>query len=269
MKKPTPPSALAATAVIATSVAAALAVAVPGPDTIRAQPAAAASAATPSGTAPARVVRVKDARLKFEINATDGDGGVHVFIDADSWKELSLYDPSGARVLTATTTGRMARQGGTELFLESAEPPFTRLPIPKLLARFPKGRYTIRGTGLAGERYVGTAILSHRLPAGPELVSPLPSHGPQKLDDTTVVWKPVAPPPRGAIIGYQVLVVQPETGIRVMPKITLDVTMPATATSLRVPAGFLSPGTEYEWEVLAIERGGNQTLSSSTFTTAP
>ena len=41
--------------------------------------------------------------------------------------------------------------------------------------------------------------------------------------------------------------------------------MPPTATSLAVPPGFLLPGTEYEWEVLAIERGGNQTLSSSTF----
>ena len=45
--------------------------------------------------------------------------------------------------------------------------------------------------------------------------------------------------------------------------------MPATATSLRIPPGFLQPGAEYEWEVLAIERGGNQTLSSATFTTAP
>jgi hypothetical protein len=45
--------------------------------------------------------------------------------------------------------------------------------------------------------------------------------------------------------------------------------MPATATSLTVPAGFLLPDTEYEWEVLAIEASGNQTLSSSFFTTAP
>jgi hypothetical protein len=43
--------------------------------------------------------------------------------------------------------------------------------------------------------------------------------------------------------------------------------MPPTATRLRVPKGFLQPGTEYEWEVLAIEKTGNQTLSASTFTT--
>ena len=42
----------------------------------------------------------------------------------------------------------------------------------------------------------------------------------------------------------------------------------AHGTSLAVPPGFLKPGTEYEWEVLAIERSGNQTLSSDVFTTA-
>ena len=35
-----------------------------------------------------------------------------------------------------------------------------------------------------------------------------------------------------------------------------------------MPAGFLRPGTEYEWEVLAIKSGGNQTLSVGHFETA-
>lgn len=214
-----------------------------------------------------KVIRLKDARLKFEINATDRDGGVQVFLDADSWKELSIFDPSGTRILTTTTQGRMAAQGGTELFIESAEPPFTKLPIARLLKRFPKGKYTVRGTGLAGERYVGSVILTHNLPAGPALVGPLAATGPQRPDDTTVSWKPVPPADGSPIIGYQVLVVQPDTGVRAMPKVTLDVTMPPTATSLRIPPGFLRANTEYEWEVLAIERGGNQTLSSATFTT--
>jgi hypothetical protein len=261
-----PPSTIAAAVAIA-SAATVVAVASPGPATRPRDMVNAAGAI--AAARPAKVVRVKDARLKFEMNATDRDGGVQLFVDADSWKELSVFDPSGSRIFRSTTSGRMATQGGTELFLESAEPTFRQLSPAALLRRFPKGRYAVRGTGLAGERYVGTAVLSHSLPAGPELVSPLPAHGPQKLDDTTVVWKPVAPPAGSAIIGYQVLVVQPDTGLRALPKITLDVTMPPTATSLRIPPGFLRAGTEYEWEVLAIERGGNQTLSSSTFTTVP
>jgi hypothetical protein len=217
----------------------------------------------------ARVVQVKDARLKFEINATDGDGGVQVFLDADSWKQMSIFDPRGRRIFVSTTSGRMAKQGGTELFLESAEPPFTELPITKLLERWPAGTYRFRGTALNGDTYVGSARLTHKLPDGPRLVSPLEGDGPQDPDDTVVVWEPVEPPDGSPIIGYQVLVVQPETGLATLPKITLDVTMPPTATTLAIPPGFLQPDTEYEWEVLAIEASGNQTLSSSFFTTAP
>ena len=69
------------------------------------------------------------------------------------------------------------------------------------------------------------------------------------------------------IVGYQVLIVKPNTGIPALPKIILDVMMPPTATSMAVPPGFLLPDSTYEWEVLAIEKGGNQTLSVGAFKT--
>lgn len=106
------------------------------------------------------------------------------------------------------------------------------------------------------------------MPDGPQLVSPIEGAPPQDPNATVVRWKRVAPPNGSPIIGYQVLVVQPDSGNSALPKVTLDVTMPPTARRLVVPPGFLLPGTEYEWEVLAIEASGNQTLSSSTFTTA-
>ena len=119
-----------------------------------------------------------------------------------------------------------------------------------------------------GALLVGAARLTHDLPEGPRLASPVEGDGPQDPDNTVMRWRGVPPPNGSPIIGYQVLVVQPETGLRTLPTITLDVTMPPNARQLRVPDGFLQPDTEYEWEVLAIERGGNQTLSSSTFTTS-
>lgn len=255
--------ALAAGTAAVTAAAALTAAALGGPATGPAAPHAA------DRDAHARVVPLKDARLKFEINATDGDGGVQAFIDADGWRRMTIFDPSGRRVLHTRVEGRMAAQGGTELFLESSEPPFAELPLRRLLARFPEGRYAFRGVGLSGERLAGSARLTHDIPAGPELVTPLPAHGAQPVDGVTVTWRPVPPAGGSPIIGYQVLVVRPVTGLRALPKVTLDVTMPPSATSLRVPPGFLAPSTEYEWEVLAIERGGNQTLSSSAFTTAP
>ncbi|MBM2821479.1 MAG: hypothetical protein HW413_225 [Thermoleophilia bacterium] len=214
------------------------------------------------------VIKLKDARLKFEINATDGDGGVQVFIDADSWKTMSILDPGGRRIFSSTTEGRMAKQGGTELFLESAEPPFSELSIEQLLDRFPKGTYGFRGTGLDGQAYVGSARLTHNIPDGPKLISPLKADGPQSPAKTVVRWNAVAPPNGSPIIGYQVLVVRPDTGLKALPTVVLDVMMPPSARSMAIPPGFLQPNAEYEWEVLAIEKGGNQTLSSDTFTTS-
>jgi hypothetical protein len=216
-----------------------------------------------------RVVKIADARLKFEINATDHDGGVQVFLDADQWKRMSIFDPNGRRIFTTVTDGIMAKQGGTELFLESGEPTFDELPLDKLLKRWPAGRYEFRGIGLEGERLRGSARLTHDLPAGPVLVSPIEGDVPQDPSDTVVRWKRVPPADGSPIIGYQVLIVEPGTGIKALPKVTLDVMMPPSANRLRVPPGFLKPATEYEWEVLAIEEGGNQTLSSSMFVTSP
>jgi hypothetical protein len=155
------------------------------------------------------------------------------------------------------------------VYLESAEPEFSALPLEAFLERFPEGNYRFRGKGLEGERFVGTATLTHNLATGPVLVSPLEGEGLVDPNDAVVMWEPVEDPNGSPIIGYQVLVVQLESGFPAIPKVTLDIMMPATATSVRVPPGFLLPDTEYEWEVLAIEASGNQTLSSSFFKTAP
>ena len=117
-----------------------------------------------------RVVTLEDARLKFEINSTDRDGGIQVFIDAEEWKTMSILDPKGNRIFTTRTRGRLARFGGSELFLESGEPPFSELPLRKLLKQWPAGLYKFRGSGADGQFFRGSARLTHRLPAGPKLV---------------------------------------------------------------------------------------------------
>jgi hypothetical protein len=163
--------------------------------------AAIAAATGPPRGQSAAVVRLKDARLKFEINATDGDGGIQVVLDADSWRRMSIFDSAGRRIFTTATEGRMGKQGGTELFLESAEPTFAQLPLARLLERFPQGTYTFRGTGLKGERYVGAARLSHDLPDGPKLVSPLEGAAAQDPRRTVLRWRRVGPPNGSPIVG--------------------------------------------------------------------
>ena len=213
------------------------------------------------------IVPIADARLKIESNATDFDAGIQVFIDADPWRLMEIFDPMGKRIFRSSTKGRFAKQGGTELFMESAEPEFSELPFEEFLERFPEGKYRFRGIGLEGEIFDGSATLTHNVPDGPVLVSPLEGGPLQDPNNTVVEWEPVLPPNGSSIIAYQVLVVQTDTSFPALPKVTLDVMMPANATSLAVPPGFLLPDTEYEWEVLAIEESGNQTLSSSFFTT--
>ena len=228
---------------------------------------AALTAGTAACAAPSNeIVLLKDARMKIELNATDNDAGIQVFIDAEPWKSMDIFDPAGRMIFHAETNGSLGKQGGTEFFMESAEPNFTELTFKKFLKRFPAGRYRMRGEGLAGERYAGYANFTHTVPAGPVLVSPA-ENAVVDPQNTVVQWQRVPAPPGSRIVGYQVLVVKGDSGIRAIPKIVLDVMMPASATSMNVPTGFLSPASTYEWEVLAIEKSGNQTLSSGAFTT--
>jgi hypothetical protein len=212
------------------------------------------------------VVPIKDARLKIELNATDRDAGIQLFIDADPWKSMAVFDTHGKLMFRATARGRLARNGGTELFLESGEPTLDEVPLHEFLKRYPAGNYRMVGQGLKGEKLVGAAKFTHNVPDGPVLVAPAEDAlvDPNNL---SVSWQPVAAPNGSPIIGYQVLVVKPDTGVRALPKIILDVMMPPNATSMAVPPGYLLANSTYEWEVLAIESGGNQTLSVGHFRT--
>ena len=212
------------------------------------------------------VVPLKDARLKIEFNSTDRDVGVQLFIDADPWKSMEVFDPQGRLVFKSTGRGSIAKQGGTELFMESGEPSLNDVPLDVFLARFPAGDYRIVGEGIKGEKLVGVAKFTHNIPAGPVLVSPA-ENAVVDRNNLVVMWHPVGSANGSPIIGYQVLVVKPNTGLRGLPKIILDVMMPPDATSMAVPPGFLLPDSSYDWEILAIESGGNQTLTVGHFKT--
>jgi hypothetical protein len=85
-------------------------------------------------------------------------------------------------------------------------------------------------------------------------------------------WNPVTQTITGddvTIIRYQLIVekVVEEPHPNAIGKMGMSIYVPATVTSVSVPDEFLEPDTDYEWEVLAIEESGNQTLSSSEFTT--
>ena len=219
-----------------------------------------------SAQAHKEVIEFSDSRIIIEVNATDGDSGIQMFVDGEGWDSLIVFDPNWRRVLRVRGTGGVGETGLTELFFESAEPGFDDLPLEEFLDRFPEGTYRFFGASVEGDWLFGTGELTHNLPAGPVLVSPGEDSvvAPGAL---TVMWDPVITrfgggPLDSEIVAYQVIVEQ-EDPLRVF---SADLT--PDKTSIVIPASFMLPGAEYKYEVLAIEESGNQTLSESAFFTA-
>jgi hypothetical protein len=216
---------------------------------------------------------LKDAKLNIEHNATDNDTGFQGFIDSEGWRRLDVRGPAG-QVLAFEARGSLAKLGVTELFFETVEPENADVPIAAMLAKLPEGKYTIAGpsqeNGKSAGRTSGTAWLTHDIPAGPKLVSPkegarVPVRG------VVARWQPVSKTITGEpvkIIAYQLIIEKDVAPHRHMiGTFGLSMYLPPSVTSIAVPNGFLEPRTKYKWEVLAIERSGNQTLSSGEFRT--
>lgn len=195
------------------------------------------------------------ARIYIEYNESGNDLGFHVFVDAEDWERLEITDPLGTKIFEVGSGGGYADLGLTELFFEGAEPTLDEFPLEDLLARFPEGRYGVVAQTTSGRRLSSQAVLSHAVPAGP-VVSTRIENG-----AITIRWAPVTgpaailPDDRVVIVAYQVIVG------------SFQVTLPATATRVTLPPEFaasLSQG-RHDFEVLAIEASGNQTITEGEF----
>ena len=198
------------------------------------------------------------AKIIIEFNSTDSDVGVQAFLGGPPWEAVEIVSPDGRKVFHVDR-GSLKELGMNELSFESEERSLDDLPLEQLLALFPEGEYKFSGKTVEGDELVSTAMLTHDIPDAPVIVSP--SGGTVARNDAVIKWDPVVSPPGIEIIGYQVAV-EREDPLRV-----LSADLPAASTSLTVPADFLEPGTEYNFEVLAIEVSGNQTIALSSFKT--
>ena len=202
------------------------------------------------------------AKIIFEVNATDEDAGIQVFLDGKPWKVVKIFNPDNEQIFKVLGTGNLGMFGLTELFSESNEPPFEEVPLAEVLAMFPAGKYRFEGTTVEGASLKSTATLSHVIPCGPEIVSSetLPFNM-ARIEWNAVINRldPATEECGGStdleIVGYQVIVD------------TFQVPLPASATSVTVPPEFLEPNTMYLFEVLAIEASGNQTITEGSFMT--
>lgn len=227
------------------------------------------------------VVELDDAVIRVETNATDEDAGFQIFLDGEGWENVSITDPNGTQIFDSTASGGIFQiGGGTELFLETAEPEFVDFAnLQELLDLLPEGEYTFSGTTAEGDDLTGTAELTYVLPCEPEVVSPAEF---EILDATApilVSWDPVdqvidpvltvadnvvcVASADLVIEGYQVIVEEEESGIE------FNIILSDTATEVTVPEEMFEEDTLYKFEVLAIEESGNQTITESFFCTGP
>jgi hypothetical protein len=218
-------------------------------------------------------IPLKEAKLNIEHNATDNDTGFQGFIDSEGWERLDVRGPGGI-VLSLRARDDLGELGMTELFFETVEPENADVPLDDLLETLPEGDYVVSGKALEdGEsagKTSGTAWLTHVIPAGPQLV--LPAQGATVPTSGVVAsWNPVTTTINGGpvtIVAYQLIIEKDaEPHPHMIGTFGLSMYLPPSVTSIDIPDGFLEPGTQYKWEVLAIEESGNQTISSGKFET--
>lgn len=217
-------------------------------------------------------------QLFFQLNDTDGDLGIHMLVDGEPWKHLTVEDPRGRRMLNVRPRSRLRRQGLTELKFESAEPTFDELTPEEFFARFPEGQYDIEGIDLDGTRRENEVTITHVLPAPPGNLRVSGQAAPEDCDAQPVPvvgnpvvlsWDPVvmSHPDLGrngpiAVTRYELAVETDHEPVR-----KLEVSLPPDVTSLMLPPGFVAVGNEFKFQVLVTDAGGNETSSESCFET--
>jgi len=222
------------------------------------------------GCAPVET-ELASAKLIIEHNAQDEDTGFQGFVDSEGWSKFTVTGPEG-KILTFKGEGNLGFLGLTELFFETVEPENADVPIYDMLKILPEGNYIFETTAIEYGELRGTAKrtawLTHTIPQGPALLSPV-DLAIIPLEDTLMSWSPVTKTIDGNdvnIVSYQLIIEKDEPEPQHMiGKRGLSMYLPASVTQIRIPKEFFEPGTSYEWEVLAIEESGNQAISSWSF----
>jgi hypothetical protein len=237
-----------------------------------------------SATAPVRAdtpTPFKLTNIHFETNSTACDMGIQMSFDTDGITEGEIENPFGQPVFIMQSLPGMEITGDiTEVFQERVEPPISDLqqalgcePTPDaialtdLLAAWPAGWYQFDGES-GDEEFEGRARLTHKIPAGPVITYPRDGDIVHHDAHLPISWRRVTTPILPylgpvEVVGYHVLLV--DITNPVLPpgktKTSFDADLPRGETTFFVPKQFLEPGRIYELEVLATEKGGNQTIT--------
>lgn len=184
--------------------------------------------------------------------------------DTDGITEGEVENPYEPVVFSFRAVTGMEDTGDlTEMFQERVEPPITDL----------EGAL---GCELSEDAITLTELLA-AWPAGPEIIAPEDGDVVRHNANLLIRWNKVTGPILPClgpveITGYHVVVVD-ITNSALAPgrtKTALDADLSKGETTFLVPKQYLEPGRIYEFEVLATEKGGNQTITEGgVFCTLP
>ena len=228
------------------------------------------------------------AEVFFELNNTDEDLGIHALVDGEPWKRLTMEDPRDRKMLNIYVRGRLRRQGLTEFFFESAEPPFDELTPDRFFRRFPEGNYDVEGVTLEGEERESEVQVTHRMPAPPmPTVNGMPMaeqcddeepgyDAPTLAGPIVIAWPAVDSThpelgyPQGStditIYNYEVVVEAELESPEGEEFVTVfSAVVPPDIMSMTVPEEFLAQTDTFKYEVLVREESWNQTAVESCF----
>jgi hypothetical protein len=196
----------------------------------------------------------EEATMFVEQNATDGDTEVVIAGTAgdDGLRLLEIRWPD--RQLTTTLVADRSTLGMREFLFESPEPPGAAV-----LAAYPEGRYVLVGVSTTGERFRSVLTLSHELPPASVILSPAEDAEVPARESLVIRWSQVH--------GIEKIILEFENE-SADPERALTIDLPPGATSYRIPASLLPPGSEFQIGVHSVAENGNLVVVESAFTTA-
>ncbi len=247
-----------------------------------------AATTTPASAAPP--VPFKQTNIHFETNASACDMGIQISFDTDGITEGEVEGPFEQQVFTlGAVPGLENTHDITEMFHERVEPPITDLEIAlgcepsedaislaELLGNWPAGWYEFDGES-GRQEFESRARLTHKIPAGPEILAPEDGAIVAHDANLTIRWNKVTGPivpylGPVEVVGYHIVVVDITNPVLApgKTKTSFNADVSKGETTFLVPKQYLEPDRIYEFEVLATEKGGNQTITEGgVFCTRP
>ncbi len=227
----------------------------------------AAFAFVPLGDGGKEEVELDEAEVFIEFNSTDGDFGIQFFWDGEPWKRMRVGLEDARPVLNVKVRGKLKDQGLTEGFFESAEPSADELSMEEFLERFPEGEYEFEGRTLEGDEIEGETEFTHTLPAPPANLWPADGDMVSHALPLVVSFDAVTEDLDGEELEPELYELIVETEDEILQVFSIILTGDTAAPAVTIPPEFLTPATEYKFEVIVQEESGNRTISETEFET--